>query len=355
MALESLPKISPANFSPDNDLIQVYSKKGDYVGVINPSYIKTSPSGVSGAIQFSDGSAFASSSNLTWNNATNALGLGSGTTSAFIDFASNPAGSTTIVGAVRTYRDGVNLSEVMTFREDGRLTIYNTLKSIFDNYSDLGTNSERFANVYALSGRFTNVSTNTLGPLGAATWINISSSVFSLVGGQLSVRGSGSTSATTSLLVQNSSGSNALKITDDAQSFYYGTFGVTQSHFYSNNGDGARRDSDSYSIIDYLRSYGSSYLIYGFSTGNYILDVKDGFSTRVRYPLCVSTSFNIPNASAILQADSYTQGFLPPRMNDAQVRAIVSPAVGLMAYNTDLDCPVFYSAAGWRKVSHSVM
>ena len=59
--------------------------------------------------------------------------------------------------------------------------------------------------------------------------------------------------------------------------------------------------------------------------------------------------------SACLQADSTTQGFLPPRMTDAQVRAIATPAVGLMAYNTDLDCPVFYSAAGWRKVSHSAM
>ena len=60
-------------------------------------------------------------------------------------------------------------------------------------------------------------------------------------------------------------------------------------------------------------------------------------------------------ASAKLQIDSTTSGFLPPRMTDAQVRAIASPAVGLMAYNTDLDCPVFYSSAGWRKISHSVM
>jgi hypothetical protein len=36
-----------------------------------------------------------------------------------LDFASNPTGSTTAVGAIRTYRDGVNLSEAMTFIEDG--------------------------------------------------------------------------------------------------------------------------------------------------------------------------------------------------------------------------------------------
>jgi len=73
-------------------------------------------------------------------------------------------------------------------------------------------------------------------------------------GAKVQIKGSGNTSATTSLLVQNSSGTNALKIADDALSFYYGTFGVAQQHFYSHNGSGARRWSDSYSIIDYTRS-----------------------------------------------------------------------------------------------------
>jgi hypothetical protein len=41
------------------------------------------------------------------------------------------------------------------------------------------------------------------------------------------------------------------------------------------------------------------------------------------------------NASAIIQADSTTRGFLPPRMTNAQRIAIVSPAVGLIVYCTD--------------------
>jgi hypothetical protein len=36
-----------------------------------------------------------------------------------LDFASNPVGSTTLVGAIRTYVDGVNLSDIMRFIEDG--------------------------------------------------------------------------------------------------------------------------------------------------------------------------------------------------------------------------------------------
>jgi hypothetical protein len=43
-----------------------------------------------------------------------------------LDFASNPAGSTTLVGAIRTYGDGVNLSNAMSFREDGNVGIGTT-------------------------------------------------------------------------------------------------------------------------------------------------------------------------------------------------------------------------------------
>jgi hypothetical protein len=42
-----------------------------------------------------------------------------------------------------------------------------------------------------------------------------------------------------------------------------------------------------------------------------------------------------PNASARLQVDSTTQGFLPPRMTLAQRTAIASPATGLIVYQTD--------------------
>jgi hypothetical protein len=48
-----------------------------------------------------------------------------------VDFASNPAGSTTAVGAIRTYRDGTNLSEAMTFIEDGSVGIGTTTPNIY--------------------------------------------------------------------------------------------------------------------------------------------------------------------------------------------------------------------------------
>ena len=42
------------------------------------------------------------------------------------------------------------------------------------------------------------------------------------------------------------------------------------------------------------------------------------------------------NASARVQIDSTTQGFLPPRMTTAQKTGIVSPATGLVVFDTDL-------------------
>ncbi len=55
-----------------------------------------------------------------------------------------------------------------------------------------------------------------------------------------------------------------------------------------------------------------------------------------------------PDASAVLELQSTTQGFLPPRMTRAQRNTIVSPAKGLMIYQTN-STPGFYyyNGNGW--------
>ena len=53
------------------------------------------------------------------------------------------------------------------------------------------------------------------------------------------------------------------------------------------------------------------------------------------------------NASAILQADSTSQGFLPPRMTTTQKNAIASPATGLQIYDSTLNRPCFYNGTTW--------
>ena len=59
------------------------------------------------------------------------------------------------------------------------------------------------------------------------------------------------------------------------------------------------------------------------------------------------------NASAILQADSTTQGFLPPRMTAAQRAAITTPSVGLVVYQTDgtEGLYIYTNANGWKSLA----
>ena len=53
------------------------------------------------------------------------------------------------------------------------------------------------------------------------------------------------------------------------------------------------------------------------------------------------------NASAILQTDSTTRGFLPPRMTTTQKNAIASPVAGLMVYDTTLNLMALYNGTTW--------
>jgi hypothetical protein len=55
-----------------------------------------------------------------------------------------------------------------------------------------------------------------------------------------------------------------------------------------------------------------------------------------------------PLPSAVLDINSTTQGFLPPRMTNAQRLAISLPAVGLMVYCTDATEGLYiYKSTGW--------
>jgi hypothetical protein len=58
------------------------------------------------------------------------------------------------------------------------------------------------------------------------------------------------------------------------------------------------------------------------------------------------------NASAKVQIDSTTQGFLPPRMTAAQRAAIASPAEGLIVVQTDGTAGLYlYIGATWRAIT----
>ena len=70
-------------------------------------------------------------------------------------------------------------------------------------------------------------------------------------------------------------------------------------------------------------------------------------NSQVVYASTVPSFVSDPNA--VLQADSTTQGFLPPRMTTAQRTAIAggSPTTGLMVYDTDLNQWFGYNGTSW--------
>jgi hypothetical protein len=204
--------------------------------------LTANPSGVSGAIQFSDGSAFASdAANLFWNDTNNRLGVGTNAPSA--------------------------------------------------------------------TGHF---------------------------------KGSGSTSATTSLLVQNSAGTELFKVSDNGAATFAGNTNVT----------GTLNVTQDVSFNNTVLFWNLGYQIRNTKNGLIFTGPSGSATGALGLGMTQGTGIN---ASCILQADSTTKGFLMPRMTTTQINAIASPATGLEVYNTTLNCPCFYNGTGWRQVTHTAM
>jgi hypothetical protein len=95
----------------------------------------------------------------------------------------------------------------------------------------------------------------------------------------------------------------------------------------------------------------SSFRITFLGTGILTYTAPNGHSFNKNLYIGASSS----NASASLQTDSTTQGFLMPRMTYAQMKAISSPATGLQVYNTDNNTPQVYDGTGYQILGTSVV
>lgn len=61
----------------------------------------------------------------------------------------------------------------------------------------------------------------------------------------------------------------------------------------------------------------------------------------------VGIGIETPASSAVLEVNSTTKGFLPPRLTTSQRNAIVNPANGLQIFNTTTGCLNFYIVNKW--------
>jgi len=267
--------------------------------------VVTSPSGVAGAIQFSNGSAFASdAANLFWDDTNNRLGVGTNSPSTPISIISGN-------GSVDA-TTGISFGASPTnFR--------------VANYFNIGILTAPSGPIYSISSNGFQVGKT----YSDASGVNA---------GMLGVRGSGSTSATTSLLVQNSSAATSLQIKDDGTMHIVGKLG--------NGNDQNLRSSNnniSFGAGYYYRLYATADADSVILGSNY--DGSNTFTYAERRFVVGASSMQ---ATAVLQADSTTRGFLPPRMTTTQKNAIASPATGLVLYDSTTNKLQCYNGSTWN-------
>jgi hypothetical protein len=301
----------------------------------------TSPSGIAGAIQFSNGSAFASdAANLFWDDTNNRLGIGT-TTPLGILHLKRTADTTRMV------MDGdAGQSKIITYRTAGlqRFGLYvnNTAESGSNAGSDFAIRAYSDAGTLLNTPLFIKRSTGNVG-------INTITGT-----AKLQVVGSGSTSATTSLLVQNSAGRTALKVADNGvvtigaddksgeQLAFVGLYGTRLRILTNSSVDGITG-----SVINSALDFTSNDLILSSkaaSTTSNVYVIPTSF-TSLSGSVLVNTTTDV--ASSVLTVNSTTKGVLFPRMTTAQKNAIATPANGLMVYDTDLARPCFFNGATW--------
>jgi hypothetical protein len=230
-------------------------------------------SGVAGAIQFSDGSAFASdAANFFWNNTTKRLGVGT----------NNPQDRCEVNGNIR-----VGASAFV--------------------YSSAGGGA-------VTSGLFLDSSTSKV-----SVYTNSAERVIFGASTVATIKGSGSTSATTSLLVQDSTGQEMFRIRDNNQI----DFRQGQLSWINPAANCWRAVNGGSNVV------GTHWL----QSGNFI--INDG------------TSLSNFNSSVMLGVVSTTKGFLPPVMTTTQKSAI-SAIPGLVVYDSTTNKLCCYNGSTWN-------
>ena len=264
--------------------------------------LAATPSGVAGAIQFSDGSAFASdAANLFWNNTTKRLGIGTNAPASALNFG---------VNSYITYNNLSSNSYIGEFGVNNCLGLQITGNNPIRFLTDSVERMRIFGNGNTAFGSTTDL------------------------GARLGIKGSGSTSATTSLLVQNSAGSAALTVKDDLSATFGGnlTCGVGATLRFTGGGSPRIRGFNDISIEDDADVH-----LKGIYNGN----------TRLPKEVIVGAN-TTQNASAQFQVDSTTKGVLFPRMTTTQKNAISTPAAGLVVYDSTTNKLCCYNGSSWN-------
>jgi hypothetical protein len=287
--------------------------------------VVTSPSGVSGAIQFSNGSAFASdAANLFWDDTNNRLGIGTNAPSNPFEIYHTTNYGVAYIKAATALASIGNGSGWRVLNAAGNSSVW-----LQNTNASVGiVSSDSALAIGAGSTEAIRITTNT----------NVNVNATTDLGAKLGIKGSGSTSATTSLLVQNSAGAQLFKIADDGAI----TMGANNifGRFYTNVAGAA--------FPAYSFNGNSQTGMFDLGAGGIGFGSSNTERMRVGDSGVGVNTLAANNASAQFQIDSTTRGFLPPRLTTTQKNAIASPAAGLVLYDSTTNKLQCYNGSTWN-------
>lgn len=307
----------------------------------------TLPSLTSGSVLFSNGTTIAQdNANLFWDNTNKRLNIG-GITSNTSQFGikAQGGGSSNIALRVRNTADSLDL---LTMAGDGTLFVRALIK--------LGGNTD---NISASSNSgFLDINTNTgikMNPGSAFSTLfhttgNVLIGTTVNNGGKLQIKAGGALSTDIALRVRNSA--------DTADLATIGGTGILTVGGTGNDGtiNLARGSNGGIMGAIIQTSTFTKFINYQGSGFDFFVDAATSTQrafirgTGVGISGTTGGTFTL-DASALLQGDSTTQGFLPPRMTTTQKNAIASPASGLVVYDTTLGKLCVRGASAWETIT----
>jgi hypothetical protein len=350
------------------------------------------PSLTAGSVLFSNGTTIAQkNSNFFWDNTNNRLGIGTttpnadltitksstGTVQAYIKNSSNGtvADSRIIVANDTSIEGGIFLGSSTRTLDANTVLIYanQTLRFMTNNTASTGGTSPI---IFQAGGAST--TQEAMRVTGAKT-VLIGTTVDQ--GGKLQIKAPGALSTDVALRVRNSADTGDLMTVAGSGNVNFNSSSSLSNIAFFSNGENRIRFYSTGQTVDNLQiytnggAYGSSYGEIGYlfkntstqmasinfdtrtsvapfrffvnPTGASSIDAMDIFRSG---SVGIGTS-NTEITSAILNVTSTTKGFLPPRMTSTQKNAIVTPASGLVVYDTTLGKLCVRGAAAWETIT----
>jgi hypothetical protein len=315
-------------------------------------------SGTIGRVLFQGtGNVLQQSTNLFWDNTNNRLGIGTSSPTKTFDLR----GDANIISADNL--GGNTLSVFANNLTQGIGISYNTISLIGSSSNINLTLSPKGTGMLLITSSITQV--NNLGQV-YAFGNSINGNYGTNANSSLILNYSGAAAGTTyfrDTLIYNGKAAQIAQFTGSTGNFLINT---TTDAGYKLDVNGTARVSGTINVTqvsgNVFRLTNNTYF-HSTAGGIQTIDYYNGFVFQNAGQVNIKASFSgnirflresifgtdgANNASAQVQIDSTTKGFLPPRMTNAQMLAIAAPAAGLVVYDTTNNKHCGYNGTAWQ-------